>query len=299
MKCPSPSPGPGAAAAPPPRGPGSGGRQPPGPAYRPLVSLCDRRRGGRAAGGSGAERESGRGGGGGGGLGRGGGAAAPAGVPLFLRGQAQGGASSPPPPRAPAPAPFCGLGGGGGGGCGGVRRRGRERGCPAAVSAAGRRLPSPPAEIAAGRTTSPAPGRPGGCRDPSAAISLPARRARSVCPRAPSSRRRHGGRGGVCVCVVCAWGGFVAAARRRPRAEGAPLSFVFARPAPQPAEPPPLAAGARGRGPAALLAGPHHAHGPSAGREPGSGARAARPPRRRCRRDRNSLEGLAARLLQG
>lgn len=70
MKCPSPSPGPGAAAAPPPRGPGSVGRQPPGPVYRPLVSLCDRRRGGRAAWGveRGGRRQHGGQGGSGGGL---------------------------------------------------------------------------------------------------------------------------------------------------------------------------------------------------------------------------------------
>lgn len=123
MKCPSSSSGPGAAAAPPPRGPGSGGRAAPRHRrHRLLARLFVRPEGagprgrgsvnGRRGGGEG-EKESGRG-------------ERPGGSGGSRCGDCPRLGGEVPPP---VPAPFCGLGGG---------RRRRERGCPAAVSAADR-----------------------------------------------------------------------------------------------------------------------------------------------------------------
>ncbi|XP_040451443.1 nuclear transcription factor Y subunit beta isoform X1 [Falco naumanni] len=175
----------------------------PGPRHRPLASLCDRRRGGPHGRGSGA---GGRGGGGGAG------GEAVAGVLAGVAGRPPAPVSPSPlgagredvlplPPPPPAPAPFCGLGGGGrrgvGGGDGsaaaprpcppraGLRRPGRGQG-----GAPGRPLRS---RRGTGGARGLLRGRPGARRHPSAAIPRPVALG---LPQGPSSRRRHGGRGG-------------------------------------------------------------------------------------------------------
>lgn len=148
----------------------------------------------------------------------------------------------------------------------GAERVGREGGVGGGVSAgAARRLPPPVSRSLRGALPAPAPfcglGRGGGSRRSCPAAGRhpapPAEKRRALAGRTAS---RHPSVSAPAALAVSRGRGFVAAA---PGGGGFALLCV------RPAEPPPFAAGASGRD-------PHHAHGPWPGREPGSGATAAR-----------------------